>query len=87
MPPSYGISGGGRSAEAMFRELTGAEPSAEAAKGDATLEGYQVEVKRATSNTVNQVRAVKYIPVVVYDERAGRHAGASDSGPISATER
>lgn len=70
MGPSYGISRGGRTAEEMFRELTGAEPSREAAKGDALVDGYQVEVKRATSNTLNQVRAVKYIPVVVYYEPA-----------------
>lgn len=68
MRPSYGISGGGRTAEEMFRELAGAEASAEAAKGDAVLDGFQVEVKRATSNTLNQVRAVKYIPVAVYYE-------------------
>jgi len=30
------------------------------------LEGHYVEVKRTKQTTVNQVRAVKYIPLVVY---------------------
>lgn len=29
----------------------------------AILEGHPIEIKRATSNTLNQVRAVKYIPI------------------------
>lgn len=68
MSESFGISGGGRSAEERFRELTGADRSSSAAQGDAVLEGTPVEVKRATSATLNQVRAVKYIPLVVYFE-------------------
>jgi hypothetical protein len=62
----FGISGGGRSAEELFREMTGALPAERAAQGDALLEGHPVEVKRATSVTLNQVRAVKYLPLVVY---------------------
>lgn len=68
MSESFGISGGGHSAEERFRELTGADPSSSAAQGDAVLEGTPVEVKRATSSTLNQVRAVKYIPLVVFFE-------------------
>lgn len=30
------------------------------------LDGCPIEVKSATSNTLNQVRAVKYIPLVAY---------------------
>lgn len=66
MSDRYGISGGGRSAEELFRELTGACPAARAAEGDAVLDGHPVEVKRATSVTLNQVRAVKYLPIVVH---------------------
>lgn len=60
MSDRFGISGGGRSAEDMFRQMTGAIPARAAADGDALLEGHPVEVKRATTATLNQVRALKY---------------------------
>jgi hypothetical protein len=63
---AMGISGGGRSAEKAFRLLTGAMPAERAALGDAVLEGHLVEIKQATANTLNQVRAVKYLPIVIY---------------------
>jgi len=66
MSETFGISGGGRSAEELFRAITGAEQAARAADGDAVLEGTPVEVKRATKVTLNQVRALKYIPLVVH---------------------
>lgn len=66
MSDHFGISGGGRSAEDLFREMTGAAPAETAAQGDALLEGHPIEVKRATSATLNQVRAVKYLPIVVH---------------------
>lgn len=66
MSQQFGISGGGRSAEEAFRELTGADRSETASIGDAVLQGHPIEVKQATSWTLNQVRAVKYIPLVVY---------------------
>lgn len=62
----YGISGGGREAEERFLSLTGASKVAVSSKGDALLDGHLVEVKQATKNTLNQVRAVKYLPLVVY---------------------
>jgi hypothetical protein len=65
---TYGISGGGRSAEEAYILATGALHSPSSALGDAVLEGTSVEIKRASSNTLNQVRAVKYIPLVVYDQ-------------------
>lgn len=52
--------------EAAFREITGAGPAPRAALGDAVLDGCAIEVKSATANTLNQVRAVKYIPLVAY---------------------
>jgi hypothetical protein len=61
-----GISGSGREAEDRFLELTGAERAPEAALGDAVVDGNVVEIKRATSTTLNQVRAVKFIVLVVY---------------------
>lgn len=70
MTDNVGISRGGRSAEDLFRQLTGAQPAERAAQGDAVLEGHPVEVKRATNNTLNQVRAVKYLPIVVHHEPA-----------------
>lgn len=66
MSDRFGISGGGRSAEELFREMTGAVPAERATQGDALLDGHPVEVKRATSATLNQVRAVKYLPIVVH---------------------
>lgn len=68
MSGNFGISGGGRSAEELFRAYTGAQPAPKAAQGDAILEGAFVEVKKASSTTLNQVRAVKYIPLIVFSE-------------------
>ena len=47
--------------------ITGASPTDRAALGDAVLDGVTVEIK-ATKKTVtlNQVRAVKYLPLVVW---------------------
>ncbi len=61
-----GISGGGRDAETRFVALTGAELAPRAVLGDAILEGYYVEIKRAGTATLNQVRAVKYLTLVAY---------------------
>lgn len=66
MSDSFGISGGGRKAEQLFRSLTGADPAPRAAAGDAVLDGNLVEVKQATKATLNQVRAIKYLPLAVY---------------------
>lgn len=61
-----GISGSGQEVEARFRELTGATESARAALGDAVLDDCHIEIKKASANTLNQVRAVKFIPLVVF---------------------
>lgn len=66
MEETYGISHGGRSAEEEFIRLTGATPAPTASVGDVLLEDFPVEIKRATKPTLNQVRAVKYIPLVAY---------------------
>lgn len=64
---STGISGGGKEAEARFMAITGATPTARAALGDAVLDGVTVEIKHTKrTETLNQVRAVKYIPLVVW---------------------
>ncbi len=68
MAQTYGISGGGRSAEDLFVAATGALKAPSASLGDAILDGHPVEIKRATSNTLNQVRPVKYITLVAYHE-------------------
>lgn len=64
--PDYGISRSGASAEDVFIALTGATKAERAALGDALLDGAYVEVKAASSTTLNQVRAVKYITLVAY---------------------
>ena len=67
MSSQFGISGGGRSSEDLFRQLTGAERPAKASLGDAVVDGHPVEIKSATKPTLNQVRAVKFIPLIVHD--------------------
>jgi hypothetical protein len=67
-----GISKSGNSTEAAFRKITGASKSGKASLGDAVLSGHAVEVKKASSNTINQVRAVKWIPLVVLDSNDGQ---------------
>ncbi len=71
MEERLGISGGGRSAEELFMEATGAVRAPSATVGDALLEGHPVEIKLATRNTLNQVRPVKYITLVAYYKPAG----------------
>lgn len=61
----------GEPAEVQFKALVrGAKDTDAAKKGDARVEldgqDYYVEVKFVTSNTVNQVRAVKYTPLAIY---------------------
>ena len=65
-PRRPGISASGDDVEAEFRRITGAVPAERAAFGDAILEGHYVEVKAANSQTLNQVRAVKYITLVAF---------------------
>ena len=65
-PDQMAISGSGRDAETRFLELTGAERTSQAARGDAVVDGNFVEIKRATKTTLNQVRAVKYIVLIAY---------------------
>jgi hypothetical protein len=64
-----GISGEGNEAERRFRQLTGAKEADKNSDGDAVVDGVPVEVKKASTSTLNQVRAVKYIPLVVLDVR------------------
>lgn len=58
----------GAPAEVRFRRVTGAVRSPVARDGDALLGGRAVEVKRTAGGSVNQVRAVKFIPLVVWVE-------------------
>lgn len=64
-----GISQTGKAVEREFRRLTGAIEPPKASIGDALLNGHPIEVKKASSNTLNQVRAVKFIPLVAFDTR------------------
>ncbi len=62
-----GISASGKEAERRFMAITGAAPCAKAALGDAVLNDITVEIKHTKkTTTLNQVRAVKYIPLVVW---------------------
>lgn len=56
----------GAEVEEWYRRATSATPPDRASDGDANLDGNLVEVKKASANTINQVRAVKYLPVAVY---------------------
>lgn len=58
--------------EAEFRRITGAKKPSHAKLGDAVIDGCNIEVKKASSNTLNQVRAVKFIPLVVKDTRSNQ---------------
>jgi hypothetical protein len=69
---SVGISRSGADAEEVFAALTGASKAPAAALGDAVLDGHYVEVKKASSTTLNQVRAVKYITLVAYSSTEER---------------
>lgn len=63
-----GISKAGKVAEARFIQLTGAENVVKASDGDVILDGHLIEIKQVkapTGYTLNQVRAVKYLPLVV----------------------
>lgn len=64
-----GISHTGNEVESEFRRITGASKPPRAAVGDAIFDGYAIEVKKASTNTLNQVRAVKFIPLVAFDTR------------------
>ena len=70
--PNSGISNRGRASEKDFCKFTGADLSGKRNLGDCVLNGHYVEVKRASSNTINQVRPAKYITVVVHDPKTGK---------------
>ena len=62
-----GISHEGQPEEQLYRELTGATKPQQPGQGDAMFGANQhVEIKAASTPTLNQVRAVKYIPLVVF---------------------
>jgi hypothetical protein len=64
---TIGISNSGAETENRFRFITGASPvpSSLKAKGDAVIAGRYIEIKHAGSNTLNQIRALKWSPLVV----------------------
>jgi len=65
--PRVGISKTGNKAEDLFRGFTSSRKPAEARFGDAEKNGHFAEVKKVSGDTLNQVRAVKYITLVAYD--------------------
>ena len=64
--PIERITTAGRPTEQRFRELTGAAPADDSSIGDAVLYGQHIEVKRASTDTINQVRPIRYVTLVVY---------------------
>jgi len=71
MGPLSGISHAGSSAEDEFCRLTGATKSTRREHGDVVLDGHYVEIKNANGPTLNQVRAVKYIPLAARSRLGG----------------
>lgn len=68
-PEMQGISGQGSEAEGMYRSLTGARQSRNRQRGDCVLDGHYVEIKKTSAEgSINQVRPVKYVPLVVWNE-------------------
>jgi hypothetical protein len=67
-----GISATGRTAEAEFCRLTGFSICHDRGRGDAlaTVDGIPtpVEVKKCSASTINQVRPIKFLPLVIYNE-------------------
>ena len=59
-----GISKEGEKVEQAFRDFTGARKPERRVDGDAILDDTFIEVKKVSSRTVNQVRAVRFIPLV-----------------------
>jgi len=64
-----GISKTGNKAEELFRGLTSSLKPPKAALGDAVKNGIYAEVKKVSKDTLNQVRAVKYITLVAYNPK------------------
>jgi hypothetical protein len=64
-----GISNLGDTAENFYRKITGATKPEKASLGDAKLNGYYIEIKDAGSDTLNQIRAVKYATLIAHDKR------------------
>ena len=65
-----GISDLGDDAELRFRLITGATLPGSKAQGDAIFNNVAIEVKMASANTINQVRAVKFIPLVIWSKES-----------------
>jgi hypothetical protein len=65
--PRVGISKTGNKAEDLFRALTSSQKPTDAVLGDAVKNGIYAEVKKVSGDTLNQVRALKYITLVAYD--------------------
>jgi hypothetical protein len=58
----------GRIAENLFCQITGASKPTHSQDGNAVLDGYFIAIAKVGKDTINQVRAVKYLPLVAYDE-------------------
>lgn len=76
--PRQAIRNEGKPAEQLFLQLVKASRDSDSSKrGDAivTVDGQPsyVEIKYTTSNTINQVRAIKCIPLVIYSPQMALH--------------
>lgn len=61
----FGISGGSKRAEDLFVRITGAARSRASNGGAIIISGSPVEVRWTSTNTINQVRAAKYLTLVI----------------------
>lgn len=63
------ISSAGKETEELFCNITGAIKSTKPSLGDVLLDEVYIEIKKTSTGSVNQVRAVKYLPLVVYSSK------------------
>ena len=61
-----GISNLGKDAIKRFVQITGGHKTGPPAPGNVSVGGHPVAVRTASDNTVNQVRAVRYLPIAVF---------------------
>lgn len=66
-----GISNAGEPGIQRFIDLTGAVRSMGRSPGNVEFEGAPVQVRSGYKNTINQIRAVRYLPVAILDSSTG----------------
>jgi len=85
--PRQAIRNEGKGAEQLLLQLVeNSQDSDSSKRGDAIVTvdgvGSYVEIKYTTSNTINQVRAVKFIPLVIYSPQMPLHWAVLPSNEV-----